>query len=110
MTLREYCVPKPPQWMFAQIYQVQPKDALAQGEQYTAAFLLTRGPYAWLGYGGVGCTSNERPRPPQWDVDYGEPISPCKETGEDTGVFVRNFAKANVQWDCKTGLGKISMK
>ena len=82
----------------------------AIAEQATAEFLLTRGPYAWIGYGWLGCTG-ERPRPEQWDADYGgEPESPCQETGPDTGVFVRHYPKATVQWDCNAGKGVIHTK
>lgn len=109
-TLRQYCVPNPPQWNYTTLYQVEPSDALAQGEQYTAEYLLTRGPYAWLGYSWCGCTKEERPRPPQWDVDYGMPNGPCAETGKDTGIFMRKWTKASVQWNCITGMGKITVE
>jgi hypothetical protein len=37
---------------------------------FTAEFLLTRGPYAWLGFGWSGCYTEPRPRPEVWDLDY----------------------------------------
>ena len=40
--------------------------------------------------------------PTEWDGDYGGKASaPCTETGRDTGVFVRDYPKATVQWDCR---------
>jgi len=108
--LRQYCTAEPSAWKFAQIYELQPTDPLI-GEQATAEFLLSRGEYAWLGYGWVGCSSVVRPRPKEWDVDYGgEPAGPCSETGANTGVFTRNYPRATVQWDCHAGTGSITMK
>eukprot|EP00041_Stephanoeca_diplocostata_P019815 m.431388 g.431388 ORF g.431388 m.431388 type:complete len:178 (-) comp21403_c1_seq4:107-640(-) len=107
-TLRtQYCVSEPEPWKYAALYSVRPEDAAQDGENYTAEFLLTRGPYAWLGYSWVGCTSDVRPRPPQWDVDYGVPEGPCVETGANTGVFERKWSKATVQWDCAKAQGSI---
>ena len=79
---------------------------------YTAEFLLTRGPYAMLGYSWCGCTNGEqsRPRAAEWDEEFGEPAAPCKETGADTGVFEREWSGATVQWDCTTGHGTITRK
>jgi hypothetical protein len=81
---------------------------------YTAEFLLTRGPYAMLGYSWCGCTNGQqmRPRAAEWDVDYGEPLggAACKETGEGSGVFEREWTAATVQWDCATMHGKITHK
>jgi hypothetical protein len=91
-------------------------------ESATAEFLLSRGPFAWIGYGWGGCAAEMRapgtflypfdlpeyPRPKQWDEDYGgEPEGPCRETGADTGVFVRRYPKATVTWDCHAGKGMI---
>ena len=41
-----------------------------------AAFLITRGPYAWFGYGWTGCADHNHPftRPKELDVDYGIPL------------------------------------
>lgn len=82
---------------------------------YTAEFLLTRGPYAILGYSWCGCTNGmqARPRAAEWDSDFGEPAgdgAACAETGTDTGVFERQWSKATVQWDCGAGHGKITPK
>ena len=79
-----------------------------------------RGPFAWLGYGWLGCgaasgSCGHGPyvRPPELDLDYGEPIGHCKETSPDSGVFRREWTKASVEMDCavgKYGEAKISMK
>ena len=45
--------------------------------------------------------------------DFGEPVggAACRETGEDTGVFEREWTGgATVQWDCAAGHGKITRK
>ena len=45
--------------------------------------------------------------------DFGEPVggAACRETGEDTGVFEREWTGgATVQWDCAAGHGKIARK
>ena len=60
--------------------------------------------FAWIGYSWSGCESQAKPfpRPAEWDGDYGGKASaPCTETGRDTGVFVRDYPKATVQWDCR---------
>lgn len=61
-TLRQFCVPEPSAWHVASLYQCYPGDP-SSGEQAVAEFLLTRGDFAWLGYGWVGCSSEVRPRP-----------------------------------------------
>jgi hypothetical protein len=111
-TLREYCVPKPAAWDYVAKYEIQPDVAVSEGESLTAEFLLTRGPFAFIGYGWVGCTKGavQRPFPMEWGRDYGMPRAPCKESGKDTGVFQRSWTKADVQWDCRGALGTITMK
>ena len=65
---------------------------------YTAEFLLTRGPYAMLGYSWCGCTNGQqmRPRATEWDKDFGEPVGVCKETGTE-GVLARKWTKGSVE-------------
>jgi hypothetical protein len=80
------------------------------GEQYTAAFLLTRGIYAFIGFEWAGCRSNHYPRPEWWDRDYGVPVGNCTAaSGQNDGRFVRKFSKATVTWDCVNGSGSITM-
>jgi endo-1,4-beta-xylanase len=103
------------------------KQNLTEGDlrQYTAEFMLTRGPYAMLGYSWYGCTGSandggkgrypgyhdhDPPRAMEWDVDFGEPSGPCKETAAGSGRFSRNWGRATVTWDCATNHGDIEMK
>ena len=77
---------------------------------YTAEFLLTRGPYAMLGYSWCGCTNGAqmRPRASEWDEDFGLPVdSVCSETSPGSGIFKRSWSKADVVWDCNAGHGRI---
>eukprot|EP01084_Bolivina_argentea_P290418 498858_1 len=70
-----------------------------QFEMDLAFFLLTRGHYAWLGWGWNGCHSTWEY---QWfdllDKDFGIPTEPYKEV--ITGVFQRKWSKCVVQIDC----------
>jgi hypothetical protein len=73
-----------------------------------ANFLLTRGPYAYLGHGWLGC-SHFYNFPPELNLDYGEPIDKvCKETATD--VFTREYTHATVQMDCNTFTPTITWK
>lgn len=80
--------------------------------QDLAIFLLSRGEYSWLGYAWWGCGSPMNfTRPPYFDEDYGVPTGGvCAETGDGTGVFVRNYTKADVAMDCNTFTPEIRMK
>lgn len=110
-TLREYCTSQPRAWETMNHFDVALGDAISRGEQYTAEFLLLRGPYSIIGYSWVGCSSEARPFPAQWAADYGgEPTAACAETGLDTGVFSREYPKATVRWSCHDGNGSITMK
>merc|ERR1711871_744919 len=134
-TLREWCpsvnstgnyiAPDTPATRLAHLYFVCPlmmqDPALAL--DFTAEFLLSRGPFAWIGYGWGGCAGpywdgtfrypfqlQRYPRPELWDRDYGgEPAGTCRETGANTGVFERRYPKATVRWDCNTAKGSIDM-
>ena len=87
-----------------------------------AYFLLTRGPWAWIAGGPMlgwhmshWWTANKTRRiqfrtdlrPPEFNLDYGEPECSCSE--EATGVFVRYWSKANITIDCNTMEGRIDM-
>ena len=80
--------------------------------QDLAIFLLSRGAYSWAGYSWWGCGTPETfTRPPFFDVDYGVPMGgACFETGSGTGVFVRNYSKADIAMDCNTFTPSIRMK
>jgi len=73
-----------------------------------ANFLLTRGDYAYLGHGWLGCSRNYQ-FPEELNADYGVPVDKlCKET--NPGVFEREWSKASVKMDCSTFAGSITMK
>ena len=79
---------------------------------YTAEFLLTRGPYAILGYTWFGCTNGNKtnPRAPEWDEEFGAPRGTCAETAPGSGVFSREWDAATVAWDCNARHGSITRK
>jgi hypothetical protein len=116
--LSSLCVSNPPTWARMQMYNVGRGGAGITPEgftDYTAEFLLTRGPYAMLGYSWSGCTDGAqmRPRAKEWDEDFGEPVgggAACKENVSGSGVYSREWATATVQWDCSTGRGSITRK
>ena len=113
-TLRKWCVSDGPSgWDYVQKYEIHAEIAVQEGESHTAEFLLTRGPYAFIGYGWIGCTQgNEaRPFPMEWGREYGTPVAPCSETVPGkSGVFAREWTEANVEWDCNGAVGTIKMK
>ena len=92
--------------------QVSPR----KGSQTTLQFLLTRGPYAMLGYTWCGCTNGQqmRPRAAEWDEDFGEPTggdtAACKETAAGSGIYAREWSEATVEWNCNTMHGSITRK
>ena len=122
--LRAACTAASPQQTRMTYYELStkrhspgwPTDATAQ----VARFLLTRGPYAFLGTGWVGCADgwfklpeyNETyARPAALDVDYGVPVQGvCRESAKQPGVFSREWSKALVKHDCSTGESAITMK
>lgn len=94
--------------------------ALTQFPMDLAHFLLTRGPYGWLGYGWMGCgcgwehggampCDSIYPWHPALDVDYGTPTEKlCKEIAPF--VFTREWSKSTVTVDCNTFSSDIKMK
>merc|ERR1711907_491783 len=120
--LADRCQAHPSTWNRMQMYNIPGggKGLKEQDlKQYTAEFLLTRGPYAMLGYSWYGCTgsamhgggaSPDPPRATEWDVDFGEPSGPCAPSSDERGVFTRDWGKATVSWDCRKGIGDIKMK
>jgi hypothetical protein len=67
------------------------------------------GPYAWFGYGWVGC-GFQFPYNATLDVDYGEPTGLCAETAPGSKVFRREWTKATIEMDCKNWNSTIEMK
>jgi hypothetical protein len=83
-------------------------------KQDVAQFLLTRGPFAWLGHNWMGCLADEftpQLRPAELDVDYGVPLEDfCTETAAGSGVFTRSWSKVDVSLDCATFTATLDMK
>jgi hypothetical protein len=109
------CVPEPTRWKRFEGYAI-PGGGFKMSAQsftdYTAEFLLTRGPYAILGYTWFGCTNDEtvNPRAAEWDEEFGVPLATCSETSPGSGVFTREWEQATVSWDCNAQHGKITRK
>merc|ERR1740130_497852 len=90
-TLSAVCTKEPESWNRMQLFDIPDGGkglVEADLKQYTAEFLLTRGPYAMLGYSWYGCTgsamhgggaSPDPPRATEWDMDFGQPASPRHE-------------------------------
>jgi hypothetical protein len=103
-----------------------PNGTLPFGDQDIASFLISRGPYGYIGYGWTGCADATHPFtwPEKLDWDYGVPTDFCTEgtadvidpvTGMSTaevagnGVFTRHWSKATIQMDCNTFTADIQM-
>ena len=74
---------------------------LTMVDEDIANFLLVRGPYAYLGTGWSGCNKRFE-RPPEFDIDVGEPLGFCAETATGSGIFSRSYTKVTVSMDCAT--------
>ena len=83
-------------------------NPLPAGVQDVAMFLMSRGPYAWLGHNGAGCIPEVLDRPAELDVDYGTPIDDyCRETATGSGIFQRRWTKGRVTMDCNSWSGSL---
>jgi len=71
-----------------------------------ATFLLVRGPYAWLGYGWVGCITDYE-FPSQLSQDFGKPTESSYSEVGTSGVFTRKWSKATVSFDCNAWKGSV---
>ena len=92
-------------------------DPLPAFAQDLAAFLLIRGPYAYLGYNWNGCSFTSTPGgrnnqswsfPDELDTDVGEPLGTCAETAPGSGVFERVWSRARVAFDCGAWVGTVT--
>jgi len=113
--LKTQCVPAPAAWDHFKGYAI-PGGGFKMTPQgftdYTSEFLLTRGPYAILGYTWFGCTNGdtENPRAAEWSEEFGAPHAACAETAPGSGVFSREWDAATVTWDCDARHGNITRK
>lgn len=83
---------------------------LTEVEEDVTNFLLIRGKYAYLGNGWTGCGHFYEYPAEQFNADYGEPLGLAKETGPDSGIFVREWSKATIKMDCNSYTPTITMK
>jgi hypothetical protein len=114
--LRALCNASSPQYtQRAMMYSFSPggcrsdPSSLTELQQDLAGFLLSRGPFAWIGHGWLGC-SRDYAFPAELSTDYGEPAGLCSETAPGSSIFTRDYSKASVQLDCNTWTGSITMK
>ena len=56
----------------------------------------------------LGC-SHECPFPPEFNLDYGQPVGLCSETAPGMDAFRLGGTKANVEMDCNVFKGTIDM-
>lgn len=90
-----------------------PKNASAPPlpffETELAAFLIMRGPHAYIGYGEWGMTwPPALPLPSELTSgDWGQPLGLCEETAAGSGIFERSYENAKVTLDCNTYKGSI---
>jgi hypothetical protein len=73
-----------------------------------AAFLIARGPFAWIGYGWIGCTT-EYEYPAAWTLDYGVPLTSYFNMTAPS-VYSREYSKATATFDCTAWKGSVIMK
>jgi len=92
-------------------------DPLPAFAEDLAAFLLIRGPYAYLGFNWNGCAFGIIPGgrnnqswsfPDELDMDVGEPLGNCAETAPGSGVFERAWSRASVAFDCGAWVGTVT--
>jgi hypothetical protein len=73
---------------------------------YLAAFLLTRGPYGFIGHGWRGNCNSDYELPAAFLKDYGTPKDNCTTT--DNVTWTRHWTKSTVDVDCSTLTATIS--
>lgn len=73
--------------------------------QTLAAFLIARGPMAYIGYGANG--HSLPPWDPLFDLDFGEPLGLCNQTSP--GVYTRAWTSANVTLNCTSWTADLGL-
>ena len=113
--LRALCSAASPAQSRTMMYAFAPGGCRTDPSKFTqfdadlANFLLSRGDYAYLGHGWLGC-SHDYAYPAALDADYGEPAALCAETAPGSQVFRREYSHALVEMDCNTFTPTITMK
>lgn len=75
----------------------QQGTATASFREHLAYFLLARGPYSFMGHDWI---AGDIPiRYPEWELDYGKPVSPMEIDGM---VVSRSWSRMKVSLDCST--------
>jgi hypothetical protein len=94
----------------AMVWVVNEKNRTSVTEQNDiAAFLLVRGPFAWLGNGWEGCpAAGPSPLPADVALDFGVPLGNLTEPL--AGVFRREWEKATVEFDCNAYKSSFAWK
>lgn len=119
--LRAACAPSSPWATEPLLFGLHAGNAtvpLPQLQQDIAAYLLMRGPWAFVGYGVWGMSwpvgtswvtpnGTSAPVPQEFSMDYGRPAGLCVETA--AGVFQRLLSKSIVQLDCNAWQANITM-
>ena len=76
-------------------------------QQALASFLITRGPYAFIGSRGLRDAHTGSPG--NWDplfaTDVGEPVGLCVDRGKN--VFEREWTKGAASFDCNSYTAKL---
>lgn len=74
-------------------------------QQSIAAFLIGRGPYAWLGYGWLGEFVPDL-HPLLQRLQVGVPVGQCRE--EPRHVFIREWSKGLAMLRCEAFQAELS--
>eukprot|EP01060_Flectonema_neradi_P012834 TRINITY_DN19614_c0_g1_i1.p1 TRINITY_DN19614_c0_g1~~TRINITY_DN19614_c0_g1_i1.p1 ORF type:complete len:414 (+),score=69.34 TRINITY_DN19614_c0_g1_i1:47-1243(+) len=81
-------------------YSATPAPSQADWEKIVAAFLVIRGPYAWVGTAWDGCHSTWiYPWTDLFDKDYGVPLHDTYNEVKP-GVFQREWSKVTITYNC----------
>jgi hypothetical protein len=113
--LRKLCTSTSPAQHRLMMYAFSPggckgdPSKLTDMEQDIGNFLLTRGPYALLGHGWLGCSRTYQ-MPEQFAWDFGKPTELCHETAPNSNVFKREWTKATIEMDCNKWKPTLKLK
>jgi hypothetical protein len=95
--LASACTPAGPESAYT-LYLAHGNDTMK--EVQLAGFLLTRGPYGFIGHGWQGTCNGDYSLPAAFMQDYGTPFDNCSST--DNVTWTRRWTKATVTINCAT--------